>query len=178
MERAMSDNTILNCPSCGAQLRITADLDRVTCQNCHNGFVVNRLAGGIALDPFAKEMKPAASVSLNHAEQAVQRLKGEISQLEKDISRIKSRDGISFYRLLWLIPIVLIPVGVAVWLIFSAVDVAVGMIAIGLAATLIISLGNIEKAKQGVVTIKNLEDELDKKRTELTKHLQIASNGK
>ena len=174
----MSDNIILNCPSCGAQLQITTNLDGITCRNCNNGFVVNRSDDAIALDPIGLKMKPATSVNPNHAEQAVQRLKGEISRLENDISNIKNRGGVSLYSLLWLIPIVLIPVGVAVWLIFSAVDVAVGMIAIGLAATLIISLGNIEKAKQGVVTIKNLEDELDKKRTELTKHLQIASNGK
>jgi hypothetical protein len=175
----MTDYPNFECPSCGSQLQITSSLERIVCEACNNEFTINRSDGAIVLNPIEerREHLKAGSERMP-SETAVQRLKDDIAQLEQDLIALRVRKQGSMRSLLWLAPIALIMIGVFVLVVFSLVDVAVWLIAIGLAITLFISLGNIERAKQGVLKIKRLENDLDQKKSELTDHLQIASNGK
>ena len=176
---AMTDYIDLECPSCGSQLQINPNLERIVCESCKEEFTTNRSGEAITISPIkVSEESTEAGPERTPAETAIHHLKEDIAQLEKDLSNLKNRKGIAMSSLLWLAPIALIAIGVFVLLAFSSVDAAVWLIAIGLAVALFISLGNIEKSKQCVLKIKRLEEDLDQKQRELTQHLQIASNGK
>jgi ABC-type multidrug transport system fused ATPase/permease subunit len=176
---AMTDYTSFECPSCGSQLQIMLNLERIVCQSCNHAFSLSHSGNVVAINPLEAEVRLVeADIDRTPTETSLQRLKDDISQLEIDISALKNRKEVSLSSLLWLIPIALIAIGVFALVALSSVDAAVWLIAIGLAVALFISLGNIDKAKLGLEKMKHLEEELDIKRKELTNRLEVSSGGR
>lgn len=175
----MTDYSNLECPTCGSALRVTANLESIVCQACKSEFTINHSGGSIAIHPVKINAGTVdAGTERLPSETAIQHLKDDIALLEKDLSSLKVRKERSLRSLLWLVPIVLIMIGIFVLVALSSVDAAVWLIAIGLAAALLISLSNIERARQGTLKLERLEQDLDQKKKELTSHLGMASNGK
>jgi len=82
----MPDFIALSCPSCGAKLQITEDIDRFACTACGNEHIVNRSGGVFTLKPVSKGVpKVQEGVDKTTAELAIARIKDEIKQLGEPI---------------------------------------------------------------------------------------------
>jgi hypothetical protein len=78
------DFITLSCPSCGAKLKITNDIDRFACSFCGNEHIVKRDGGVIVLKPIMDRLdKIDSSTDRTASELAINRLKEEIKELEK-----------------------------------------------------------------------------------------------
>lgn len=82
----MDEFITLTCPSCGAKLQITEDVDRFVCSSCRNEHIVNR-SGGVftlraVLDGISRVQE---GIDKTSAELAIARIKEEINQLGKPI---------------------------------------------------------------------------------------------
>ena len=87
----MSDFVSLTCPSCGAKLQITNDLEHFACGNCGNEYVVNRNGGVISVKPIIEKLRDVQTgVDKTASELAIKRLTGEINQLQQRINSIES----------------------------------------------------------------------------------------
>ena len=86
----MADLVSLTCPSCGGKLEITNDLERFACGYCGIEHIVRRGGGVVSLRPVVEGLK-GVQVSANRtaAELAIQRLKSEIGELEREARKIK-----------------------------------------------------------------------------------------
>jgi ribosomal protein S27AE len=74
----------LTCPSCGASLKVTEDLDRFACSYCGTEQIVRRSTGTISLSPVVKGLRDVrVGVDKTASELAIRRLKGEIVELKK-----------------------------------------------------------------------------------------------
>lgn len=81
----MSGFVTLSCPSCGAKLEITSDIDRFACAHCGTEHIVKRGAGLVALAPVVAEIqRVGAGVDRTASELAIRRLTDEIAQLEAE----------------------------------------------------------------------------------------------
>jgi DNA-directed RNA polymerase subunit RPC12/RpoP len=75
----------LSCPSCGAKLQITNDLDRFACAFCGTEILVNRQGGTVALKPILEGIRQVRQgIDLTTSELTIRRLKDEIGELEID----------------------------------------------------------------------------------------------
>lgn len=89
-----SDFISLSCPNCGGKLEITPDMERFSCKYCGNEQLVRRTGGLVSLAPVVEGLKRVETkfdqVLIGSdraaAEQTILRLKGEISQAEKEIA--------------------------------------------------------------------------------------------
>lgn len=73
----------LTCPSCGAKLQITNDLDRFACGHCGNEHIVKREGGIVSLRPIVESLKKiTVSTDKTALELAINRLNNEIAELE------------------------------------------------------------------------------------------------
>lgn len=111
----MADFVTLSCPSCGAPLQVTNDIDRFACAHCGAEHVVRRGGGIVSLEPVVSVLRDVrVGVDRAVSELALPRLTAEISELEKQKKPIRAGE-------IWPI---LFPVGlsgVVVWLILNAV---------------------------------------------------------
>ena len=72
----------LSCPSCGAKLDISPNLDRFACAFCGQEHIVNRTGGTISLSPVVEAIHQVKTgVDKTAAELAIVRLQKEISNL-------------------------------------------------------------------------------------------------
>jgi ribosomal protein S27E len=93
----MSEFITLSCPSCGARLQVTQDLERFACSNCGNEHIVKRTGGTVSLAPVVAQLsRVQAGVDKTAAELAIARLQGEIHALEaRDSSEEARTNGIA-----------------------------------------------------------------------------------
>lgn len=86
----MAEFATLTCPSCGAKLQVSNDLNRFACAHCGNEHVVNRNGGVVSLSPVVEELKGVrAGVDKTASELAIRRLKEEIADLHDQRNAIK-----------------------------------------------------------------------------------------
>jgi DNA-directed RNA polymerase subunit RPC12/RpoP len=75
----------MKCPSCGAKLEITSDMDRFVCSYCGTELITERKGGTIALKPLTDAiMRVQVGTDKTAAELAIQRLENELEQQKKD----------------------------------------------------------------------------------------------
>ena len=73
----------LSCPSCGAKLEISPDLDRFACAYCGQEHIVNRTGGTISLFPVVNAIHEVKTgVDKTAAELAIVRIQKEIESLK------------------------------------------------------------------------------------------------
>jgi len=78
----MADFITLSCPSCGAKLSITNDIERFACSHCGNEHIVKRSGGIISLLPVVETLKKVeVGVDKTASELAINRLQREIDIL-------------------------------------------------------------------------------------------------
>ena len=97
----MPDFESLSCPSCGAKLQVSHDLERFACGFCGNELTVRRGGGIVSLAPVVEGLEQvqqsvagaeseicgvADSSELATAEEAVRQIEIEIEQLYQDIA--------------------------------------------------------------------------------------------
>jgi len=95
---ASRDFITLSCPNCGGKLEVTADIDRFACQHCGAEHLVKRQGGLVSLAPVVEGIQRVESKfnsilngsEKSAAEQTIQRLKSEISEIE---NKIKEKEG-------------------------------------------------------------------------------------
>ena len=94
----MSDFITLSCPSCGAKLEITQDVNRFACSNCGREHIVKRSGGIVSLSPIVDAINEVRSgVDKTAAELAIERLYKEIPVLnEKRRLLAKSRPPMKY----------------------------------------------------------------------------------
>src|SRR5262245_13677072 len=79
----MPDFITLTCPTCGAKLKLTAQVDLLACASFGNEHMVHRGGGAIYLAPMAQDVKQIRlGVDKTAAELALVRLPKEIGELE------------------------------------------------------------------------------------------------
>lgn len=91
----MSDFVTLTCPTCGAKLQITNDVERFACGHCRNEHIIRRSGGIVSI---AKVVDGLAQVQVGTdrtaAELAIVRLNKEIQELEsRKINRSREANG-------------------------------------------------------------------------------------
>jgi ribosomal protein S27AE len=92
----MGDFLTLTCPSCGARLHLTDDIERFACQNCGNEHLVRRSGGIVALTPLVESLEGIGRAADRHAsELAVGRLRTGIAEDVNSLAKLKgpSDDG-------------------------------------------------------------------------------------
>jgi len=83
MEDMPSDFITLSCPTCGAKLEVTDDLERFACRYCGNEHMVRRSGGVVSLKAVTEGLKHVQlGVDKTAAELAIRRLKEEMSELQ------------------------------------------------------------------------------------------------
>jgi hypothetical protein len=83
----------LACPNCGGKLEITPDIERFACKFCGMEHLVKRAGDEVSLAPVVEGLKRVEAKfdqvltgsDRLAAEQTIQRLKGEIPELEKQV---------------------------------------------------------------------------------------------
>ncbi len=79
----------LSCPSCGAKLEITPNLDRFACSYCGQEHIVNRTGGTISLSPVVEAIHQVKTgVDKTASELAIVRIQKEISDLQVERQNI------------------------------------------------------------------------------------------
>ncbi len=78
----MADFITLSCPSCGAKLEATPDIDRFTCAHCGQEHIVKRSGGIVSLSPVVDAIKSVQTgVDKTAAELGIVRIQKEIDEL-------------------------------------------------------------------------------------------------
>jgi predicted RNA-binding Zn-ribbon protein involved in translation (DUF1610 family) len=89
-EISMPDFISLTCPTCGAKLQITEDIERFTCRSCGNEHIIRRGGGIVSIAPVVEGLKEVkAGVDKTAAELAISRLKSEILTLKQQLDYLK-----------------------------------------------------------------------------------------
>jgi hypothetical protein len=85
----MSDFITLSCPSCGAKLSITPDIDRFACSHCGQEHIIKRGGGIVSLSPVVGAINQVGvRVDRVAAELAAARLQREIGEASKEKDKI------------------------------------------------------------------------------------------
>jgi len=85
----MSDFITLSCPSCGAKLEITQDINRFACSHCGREHIVKRSGGIVSLSPVVDAINQVKSgVDKTAAELALARIPKEIASLATEKSNL------------------------------------------------------------------------------------------
>jgi hypothetical protein len=164
----MSDFVTLSCPSCGAKLEITSDIDRFACAHCGNEHVVKRGGGLVALAPVVAEIqRVGAGVDKTASELAIRRLTEEIAQLEAEKPRgtgyvYRRVGGISMVTIVVLGALISSTLPGALRRTVGLASLALGAIVLGW----LVLLGN----KQDRLRQAEFGREIEAKRAELEKH--------
>ena len=81
----------LSCPSCGAKLDISTNLDRFACAFCGQEHIVNRTGGTISLSPVVEAIHQVKTgVDKTAAELAIVRINADISNLQTKKQQVTS----------------------------------------------------------------------------------------
>lgn len=124
----MTDFISLSCPSCGAKLEITEDIERFSCSHCGKEHIVRRGGGIVSISPIVTGLKDVkVGVDKTVSELALIRLKNEKDKLENEIDEtIKdfNSEGKGLYKWAVIIGFVSIWIGISN---SSALGVIVGV---------------------------------------------------
>lgn len=98
-DKTSSDFVTLSCPACGGKLEITSETDRYTCKFCGVEHLVKLTGKQVTLAPVMEGLKRVESKfdqvlsGSDHmaAEQTIQRLKAEMTDLEKQIAEKEAK---------------------------------------------------------------------------------------
>lgn len=81
----MSGAVSLACPSCGARLQITEDVERFACLHCGNEQLVRRSGGIVSLAPVVEGLtKVQRGTDKTAAELAIPRLRAQLEEIRGD----------------------------------------------------------------------------------------------
>jgi predicted RNA-binding Zn-ribbon protein involved in translation (DUF1610 family) len=84
-----SDFITLSCPTCGAKLEVTDDIERFACRYCGNEHMVRRSGGIVSLKAVTEGLKHVqVGVDKTAAELAIRRLKEEMSELQATMDAV------------------------------------------------------------------------------------------
>lgn len=91
----MPDFVSLSCPSCGAKLQVTRDLERFACGFCGNELTVRRGGGIISLAPVVEGLERVAT-GVTRVQQGVDRTASElaIQRLRRDQDELTAAWGV------------------------------------------------------------------------------------
>lgn len=90
----MLDFITLSCPTCGAKLQITTDMDRFVCAHCGNEHIIRRQGGTITLKPITDAISQVREgVDRTAAELGIVRINEEIKKLTVDLNAVSKRMG-------------------------------------------------------------------------------------
>ena len=88
----MPDIITLSCPSCGAKLSISRDIERFACSQCGQEHIVKRTGGMVALSPVQDSINQVGSgPDKAAAEMTILQLKKEIAELTAERDKMASR---------------------------------------------------------------------------------------
>jgi hypothetical protein len=83
----MIEFVTLSCPTCGAKLEVSKEINRFACGHCGNEHIVIRSGGMVSLNPVGEDLKQIQKgTDQTAAELAIRRLTNEISSLKKELS--------------------------------------------------------------------------------------------
>jgi len=86
----MPDFISLSCPSCGANLQITEDIDRFSCTHCGKEHIVKRGGGIVSVSPVVNGLKEVkVGVDKTASELALTRLEKELSDLYVQLEAVE-----------------------------------------------------------------------------------------
>ncbi len=86
----MSDFISLSCPTCGAKLQLTEDIEQFTCRSCGNEHIIRRGGGIVSVAPVVEGLKEVKTgVDKTAAELSITRLKEEINKLYQERDRVQ-----------------------------------------------------------------------------------------
>jgi DNA-directed RNA polymerase subunit RPC12/RpoP len=86
----------LACPSCGAKLELTEDVERFACSHCGNEHIVVRRGGIVSLKPVLEALEQVeAGTDRAASELAMARLEKEIYFLREELSKSDPGGGIA-----------------------------------------------------------------------------------
>jgi hypothetical protein len=91
----MSEIVTLTCPSCGGKLEISPDIDRLKCVHCGQEQLILHDGNQLLIRPLQDSISLLQqATSRNASEQAIQRIKAEIQELEDQKSPLlEKKDG-------------------------------------------------------------------------------------
>jgi hypothetical protein len=91
----MSEIVTLTCPSCGGKLEISPDIDRLKCVHCGQEQLILHDGNQLFIRPLQDSISLLQqATSRNASEQAIQRIKAEIQELEDQKSPLlEKKDG-------------------------------------------------------------------------------------
>ena len=170
----MTDYISLTCPTCGAKLKITDDMNRFACGHCGSEHIVKREGGAISLVPLVESEKGTNDgVDKTESELAIPRLEKEIKQFESVISGMRAKLQTEDYLLM--------ATG------FSSYTVLVGTVVSAMegtlwsfGTTLVVGIGSFLFAFVVLVVVTKRKEakpkmEIDIRKQELEKHRKLLS---
>ena len=81
----MVDTMRLTCPTCGAKLEVTEDMERFACLHCGNEMLVIRRGGAASIEPVVRELERVRDGAVRTAsELAIERLDRELIELRRE----------------------------------------------------------------------------------------------
>ena len=104
----MPDFITLSCPSCGAPLKVTEDLERFACAHCGAEHIVRRSEGIVSLAPVIDGLaRVGEGVDKAASELAIVRLKREIEDLKAEIDTLSNlqRSTRKFHSPAWALAV-------------------------------------------------------------------------
>jgi predicted RNA-binding Zn-ribbon protein involved in translation (DUF1610 family) len=88
---SISGFVTLACPTCGAKLQITNNIERFACAYCGNEHIVKRAGGMVTLAPVVKELgRIQRGTDRTASELAIKRLSTEIPDLQRRLANVTS----------------------------------------------------------------------------------------
>ncbi len=155
----LADFVTLTCPSCGGKLQIGDDVDRFACSHCGSEHLVRRGGGIVSLAPVVGELKGVrAGVDNVASELAINRLKGDIANLEQQVAQV-ANDGCVVLSL----GIVSLLCGIALLTMSQGGGMMLSLPFIGMAVLLF-------RAALWNPAAHRVQEELQRKRAELARH--------
>jgi hypothetical protein len=141
----MDEFVQLSCPVCGAPLRITGDLDRLTCGHCGTEHVARRALGSVSLEPILKRLdRVERQIDTQAIQIQVARLEKEIVELKRKLDGTYTGHSSAALRTRW-VGIAAIALLAVAWIVAEVASLAVA-VAVYVVATvgLILAAGVVQ----------------------------------
>jgi len=154
----MSDFVSLSCPSCGAKLEITNDIEKFACIHCGNEHVVKRSGGIVTLHPLMEEIKKIShGIDATANELMLSRIENEIRELKP------KKEAYETSIISNLVVTLLIMIAIAIIIIYQRAECILGAIVVIGPTVYFILRGR--KAQASAIDRKNKK--IDKRLSEL-----------
>jgi len=159
---------MLTCPTCGARVEVTQDIDRFACLHCGNEMLVIRRGGTASLRPVLEQVRDGAVRTAS--ELAIKRLDDEVRELMKQRSPLAAAADDSAGILWALMGGIAAVVGVLIYVQdHDLLCCAAPIVIVGIA--LVALLPNLRsRAADAEPKLQRLDALIDKKQHELRSH--------